>query len=329
MSNTNPVIEDRHPDEIDLRDLFKRMGHTLSRWFRAAGRALMISIVFLLRNIIPLILSILIGNGLSYALKWATKPVFVSEITLRSNTIPLADMISNINNLDILLREKNYNVVASALSISPEEAGKIKHIQALWIIDRNYDSIPDFVDYRNSHNVYDSVNVRMTDRFVVKVEVGDPGEISKMRERIFSYVGNNQVYQQQNEFRLRMIDELLVRLNYDIEQLDSLQKVKYFEETRNMKPDKGGQMIFIQEHATQLVYNDIYSLYSRKQTLDEQKNLHNQILSVISDFYQPQKRHNGGWYYGKVAIPVCFVLTILLLIVKRNKVKLKEVFSKY
>jgi len=329
MSDTDPLIQNKNPDEIDLRDLFKRMGQTLSKWFIAIGRALLISVVFLLRNILPLVLSIVVGAGISYALKWSTKPVYVSEITLRSNTVPIADMISNINNLDILLREKNYNGVASALSMNPEEAGKIKHIKALWIIDRNNDSIPDFVDYRNTHNVYDSVNVRMTERFVVKVEVGDPDVISKMRNRIFSYVESNQVYQQQNEFRITMIDELLARLNYDIEQLDSLQKVKYFEETRNMKPDKGGQMVFIQEHATQLVYNDIYQLYRRKQTLDEEKNLHYRILSVVSDFYQPLKRQNGGWYYGKVVIPVCFVLTLILLILKRNMAKLKEVFSKY
>ncbi len=328
MSSTDPGKE-IHSDEIDLRDLFKRMGHTLSGWFKAIGRAILISFVFLLRNILPLILSLMAGIGISYALKWSTKPVFISEITLRSNTVPVADMISNINQLDLLLREKNYNGVASALSISPDEALKINEIKALWVIDRNYDSIPDFVDYRNSHNVYDSVNVRMTDRFVIQAEVGEPGEIPKMKDRLFAYVNKNSVYQRQNEFRLRMIDELLVRLNYDIEQLDSLQKVKYFEETRNMKPDKGGQMIFLQEHATQLVYNDIYSLYSRKQVLDEQKNLHNQILSVINDFYQPVKRHNGGWYYGRIVIPVCFTLTLIFLVLRRNRKKISEILGKY
>ncbi|HBE43305.1 MAG TPA: hypothetical protein DDW27_19315 [Bacteroidales bacterium] len=328
MSTTDPAKETR-TDEIDLRDLFNRMGRTLSKWFRAIGRGFLVSTVFLIKNFLPLFLSVIIGAGFSYALKWSIKPVYVSEMTLRSNTVTNAEMIANINQLDLLLKEKNYGGISTALSIDPAEASKIKHINAFWVIDKNYDSIPDYVDYRNSHNVYDSVNVRMNDRFVIKVQLKDPAGIPKMKDRIFSYVNNNPVLIQQNDLRLRLIDELLARLNHDIEQLDSLQKVKYFEETRNMKPEKGGQMIFIQEHATQLIYNDIYALYDRKHYLDQQKNLHNEILTVISDFLQPLKRHNGGWYYGKFVIPVCFALTIILLIIIRNREKLKEVFRKY
>ncbi len=328
MSPTDPVKE-IHSDEIDLRDLFNKIGRTLSRWFSAIGRAVLYTIVFLLKNIIPLVISVILGVGLSYAMKWGTRPIYISEMSVRSNSIPTSEMISNINQLDILLEENNINGLSTALSITPEEAGKIKHIRACWIIDRNYDSIPDFVDYKNSHNVYDSVNVRMEDRFVIQVELRDLADIPEMKSRIFSYVNNNPVFMQQNDFRLKMIDELLVRLNYDIEQLDSLQKVKYFEETRNMKPDKGGQMIFIQEHATQLVYGDIYNLYDRKQALDQQKNLYYDILTVINDFYQPFKRYNGGWYYGKIIIPACFALMLISLILRRHRNKIKEIFAKY
>ncbi|HOF19920.1 MAG TPA: hypothetical protein PLO24_01570 [Bacteroidales bacterium] len=328
MSTTGPVKE-TVSDEIDLRDLCRRMSQTMSDWCRKTGRAFLITVIFLLKNILLLTFSILAGVGISFALKWTTKPEFISEITLRSNAVPTADMISNINQLDILIREKNYSSIASALSSSPEEVVKIKRIKALWVIDKNRDNIPDFTDYRDSHNVYDSVNVRMTDRFVVQVKVENSDEISKMRDRLFSYVNKNPVFIRHNEFRLKTIDELLLRINYDIEQLDSLQKVKYFEETRNIKPEKGGQIIFLQDHSTQLVYDDIYTLYLRKQSLDEEKSLNNQILSVINDFYQPLRRHNGGWYYGKTVIPACLFLTLLFLIIKRNRARLKEIFSKY
>jgi len=328
MPDTNHLKEGLD-NEIDLRDLFNRIGRTISKWFRAIGKAILCSLVFLLKSIIPLAISVLIGVGLSYIFKWSTKPVYIAEMTLRSNTVPNAEMISNINQLRILLKEKNYNGVATALSIKPEDAEIIKNIEAFWIIDRNSDSIPDYVDYKNAHNVYDSINVRMKDRFVVNVELIDPEGIPKMKDGIFSYVYNNPLFKQQNDFRLKTIDELLVRLNYDIVQLDSLQKVKYFEETRNLKPEKGGQMIFLQEHVTQLVYGDIYDLYDRKQYLDQQKSLYNEILTILSDFYQPVKRHNGGWYYGKTVIPLCLSLTIVYLILRRNRRKLKEVFNKY
>jgi hypothetical protein len=322
-------VNETHDNEIDLRDLFRRMGKTLSNWFGAIGRGLLISIIFLIRNFGVLVISLIMGVILSYIVKWSTKPEYISETTLRSNTLPNAEMISHINKLKLLLKEENYDGVASSLSITPEEAGRINDIEAFWVIDRNNDSIPDFTDYTKSHNVYDSINVRMKDRFVVRVDLGDPQDFRQMTDKLFSYVNSNPQFRQENTFRLRRIDELLVRLNYDIEQLDSLQKVKYFEETRYMQPEKGGQMIFLQEHSTQLVYGDIYELYKRKQVLDSEKNLHPELLTVISDFYQPVRRYNGGYYYGKTIIPLCIGLTIISLIFLRNRKKLREIYRKY
>jgi hypothetical protein len=121
----------------------------------------------------------------------------------------------------------------------------------------------------------------------------------------------------------------LARLDYDILQLDSLQKVKYFEETRNNKSKNGGQMIFLQEQKTQLVYTDIYTLYSRKQALERERDLYSKIVTILSDFPFPVVPENGILYYGKTIIPLFFVITLILLIILANKKKLKEVYNKY
>jgi hypothetical protein len=297
-------------DEIDLLELFRRLGRTIKKWIRAVGTGLLFLIVFLIRNIIPLIFSVIIGAGLSLVLKWSTKPMYLSQITMRSNAVPNAEMIAYFSRLSLLIKEENYSGISSSLSLPPDKAQAISEIKALWVIDRNKDDIPDYIDYQNRFNVYDTINIRMQDRFVVEVSVADPKILPDIRDGFLLYARQNASFLNQNEFRLRKADELLVRLNYDIKQLDSLQKVKYFEETRNRQPEKGGQMIFLQEQKTQLVYDDIYNLYQRKQTLDKEKDLYPEILTVISDFFQPIKRHNGGWYFGKVVIPSCFVLTL-------------------
>ena len=325
----NESGRDINDNEIDLLDLFRKMGRTLTKWIRAIGTGMLVIIVFLLRNSITLICSILLGILLSYAVKWTTKPFFESEITLRSNTVPNSEMITYINRLELINKEKNYRGLADMLSLTPENALKIKEIKACWVIDRNRDSIPDFVDYRNRHNVYDTLDIRMRDRFVINVAINDPQVLPQIKKGILFYVKNNQVFQQKNDFRLKEADELLKRFKYDIIQLDSLQKVKYFEETRKLLPERGGQMIFVQEQKTQLVYEDIYNLYRRKQSLDVEKDLYPDILTVMSDFYQPFKRHNSGWYYGKVLIPLCFGLTLLLLIYQRNRKKIRDTFRKY
>lgn len=325
----NSTSEEIHNDEIDLLDLSKRFGRWLSKLITGIGNLFLISLFFLLKNIVPLLLSIAAGIALSYAAKWITKPVYNSEITYRTNAVTNAEMIPYINKLNKIVKEKNYPVLASSMSLPAQTAGKIKDIEAFWIIDRNNDSIPDFVDYRNNHNVYDTINVRMKDRFVVRVRIYAPEDLSRIRDGLDSYVNKNPFFQDKNSVRLTQIDEMLVRLNYDIKELDSLQKVKYFEETRNRIPGKDGQIVFLQEQKTQLVYGDIYSLYRQKLSLEREKDLYRGTLTVISDFFQPLKRANGGKYYGVVIIPVCFGLTLLYLIFRRNRKKLREIYKKY
>jgi hypothetical protein len=128
---------------------------------------------------------------------------------------------------------------------------------------------------------------------------------------------------------MRQNHELLARLNFDILQLDSLQKVKYFEETRNIKPITGGQIVFLQEQKTQLVYTDIQSLFARKQLLESERDLYSGIVTVLSDFSMPTGRENGTMFYGKKVIPFFFFLTLIVLIIFANRKKLFELYKKY
>ncbi len=98
-------------DEIDLLELFRRMGRTVSKWLKAIGNAFLVSVIFLIKNIVTLLVSLLIGIGISYIIKWTTKPFYVSEVTFRSNVVPNAEMLSHINKLGYLLEQKNYSQV--------------------------------------------------------------------------------------------------------------------------------------------------------------------------------------------------------------------------
>lgn len=316
-------------EEIDLLDLFRKAGKAIAKWILALGNGLITAMVFLIRNSLPLALSVVLGVGLSYFVKWITKPEFRSEITLRSNTIPNAEMIDYINKLGVQVKDKNYKAIEKALGLAPQNGSAIKKVEAFWIIDKNKDQIPDYVDYKNRHNVYDTLNLKMQDRFAVRVLLTNTGLLPEIRDGFNTYVVQNDVFQQKNEFRLSKADELLTRIVYDINQLDSLQKVKYFEETRKMVPDKGGQIIFVQEQKTQLVYEDIYTLYDKKQILDQEKLIYPDLLTVLSDFYPALKRYNGGSFYGEIIIPVVFGLTLIYLILFRNRKKIQDLYKRF
>jgi hypothetical protein len=329
MSENTNNTKNVRDDEIDLLDLFRRMGKTLRVWFNALGRSFLISVIFLLKRWLPLALSVLVGLGVTFYSKHASESSYSADLILRNNAISCSDMISYINRLHTFCAENNSRELAGALSI---DSGKIKNIidiSAFWIIDNKRDGIPDLVDYKNIHNVYDTINVRMQDRLNIRVKIKSPQALVLVRDGIIKFIDSDSLFQQKNRIRIRQNLELIARFKYDIKQLDSLQNIKYFVETKNQKPQNGGQIVFLQEQKTQLIYTDIQALISRKQALETERDLYKGIVTVLSEFSLPSIRENGGLYYAKKYVPIFFGITLLMLILLANRKKLKEVYTKY
>jgi hypothetical protein len=328
MSDNKDNIPQKN-DEIDLLDLFRRMGNGLKRMFQTLGTWIVISIVFMLKKWAWLALSVVLALGLSYLLKYSATSFYTSEMVISSNAVPAGDIIAYTNKLHTFCLEKNKTELATALNLDEKKVALVQDIQAFWIIDKGNDGTPDYVDYSGNHNVYDTLNVRLNDRMAIRVFTTEPQELSGIRNGIFSFIEKNQLFLEQNRIRLSQNDEMLKRLNYDILQLDSLQKIKYYEETKNKFAEKGGQMIFLQDQKTQLIYDDIYKLYSQKQYYEKQKEIFSGIITLLSDFTPPLKPQNSGSYYARVLVPSFFGLCLLILILQHNRKKLLDTFNKY
>jgi len=316
-------------EEIDLLDLFKRLGNGIGKMFKALGRGTLVSIVYLIKHWLPLSISILMGLGISFGFKILSPSYYSSEMILRNNAVPVAEMINYVNRLHTFCDEDNKEALTSALSLNLQSIENILDIRGHWIIDKNKDEVPDVVDYRDRHDVYDTINIMMQDRFNIRVKIKAPQELGTLKTSILRYIHSDSLFQQRNRLRLKQNNEFLTRLEYDILQLDSLQKVKYFEETRNKQPQTGGQMIFLQEQETQLVYPDIHTLYAGKQKLEQDSEIYFDLVTILSDFSIPAKRENNTLFYANRFIPSLFLLTLIILIILTNMDRIKITFEKY
>jgi hypothetical protein len=321
-------LDNQNVDEIDLTDLFKKAGRGISRIFSAIGNSVLFSILFMVKNWRPLILSIIAGAGFSYLTKIVLGPVYVSDLVLRTNGSTASEMVPYINKLHLYSIDGNFESLAGSLNISADAARRIRDINAYWIIDINKDRSPDYVDYLNDFNYSDTNVVKMYDRISIRVKTRSSDDFTLLRNGIISYVDNDSLFQYRNRVRFRQNSEILKRLSYDINLLDSLQKVKYFEETRNKIRGTSSQMVFLTEKKTKLFYDDIYDLYSRKHNLEVEVSLYKDIVTVISDFAKPFKPRTKTTFYAGFIIPVFFLITIIFLVVRRNKKSLGEVFDK-
>jgi len=319
----------RQSDEIDLLDLLRKMFRALGRGLKTIGHCILIIVVFLIKKWIPLGLSVIAGVGFSFLIMTLTEYSYISEITIRTNAVPNSDMIDYVNKIHTYCNEGNLNALAQSFSVNDELAGNIKDLQAYWVIDQGNDGIPDYIDLNNKYDAQDTINVRMPRRFVVRVKTSAPQEMSKIRDGLLFYINNNDLFRLRNDVRLKNEREMLARVNYEIEQLDSLQKVKYFEETRRLLPQKESQLIFLQELKTQLLHEDIYALFRRKQAYEQELNIYSDVVTLLSDYTTHSKPENGLLYYCYIVIPVIFGLTVIILVIFGNRKRLMEIFENY
>jgi hypothetical protein len=320
MSASNPE------NEIDLPELFKRMSRALGRMFHSLGIFLIVSIVFLLRKWLPLGLSVVAGLGVAILVWKTSDSYYTSDLALRVNIEPTDEVITHVNRLNTFCRENEKTRLAEAISLTHEQTANIQDIEGFWVIDNGNDGVPDYVDYQGKHNVYDTINPAMDDRLNIRVRISQPQELVNVRNGIISYINSHPLFQQRNALRLKQNTEMLARLEYDIDRLDSLQNIIYFVNNKN---EKTGQLVFLQEQKTQLLHDDIYKLYGKKQDLEEECSIYGNIVTVISDFSIPAERDNGGRYYAKIFVPVFFFVALILLIIQANRKKLKEIYERY
>ena len=291
MSENNES-RNRANDEIDLLDLFNRMGKAISRWLSVLWKAFLISLVFIIRRWIPLGLSIIVGFGVSLLFKSSSTTYYTSDMVLKGNSANSVELYQYLSRFHTICADYDSVSLAKELNLEIKGINNIVDLSTQYIIDVNHDSIPDYVDYSQYSNINDTTNfeIRMKDRVNVQILIKTPRDLTKIRDGIISFIEKDSIFQQRTRLRLRQNQELISRIEFDILQLDSLQKIKYFEETRENQPKTGGQMVFLQQQSTQLVYGDIYSLYSKKQVLESEQILNKGIVTVLSDFSVPVKK---------------------------------------
>lgn len=316
-------------DEIDLLDLFNRMGRTIRKWMNALGRAVLISVVFMIRKWLPLTISLVIGIILAYFSGKSINEFYRSDLILKNNTVSNAEMMQYLDRLHTYCNKGDYTELSKLMKLPEDVAKEIKDIDAYWIISHKREKIPLYIDYDKKFTVADTANTRMLDRMAVRLFTRTIINQDEVRDGIISFINSDSLLQQKNRLRLRQNKELLERLYIDIAELDSLQKLKYFEETKNTQSQKATQMIFLQQQNTQLIYNDIYNLYARRQELEAQRDLYPDIITILDDFSLPEAQIQNDFLSGKNIVISFFLVTLIILAILANRKRLIDIYNKY
>ncbi|KAA6434589.1 hypothetical protein ACD591_04355 [Rufibacter glacialis] len=195
----------RETDEIDLREVFQKLGSLLkSIWAGITGTFYM-----LLRRWPLVVLVTLLGIGVSYLWHQSKRPYYMSSLTLAPSALRNEFFADQVHRLSLLVADGNWNVVASDLQLTPEEATNIKSVK--------------YISIDHVRTPEDSVMVGSP--FKVDVELYDNKFFAPLQGALLGYFKNNPYFAKSTQTKREQLQATVAKLKQDIASIDSIKQV--------------------------------------------------------------------------------------------------------
>lgn len=283
------VTEEKRNDEIDLIELFQKMGNGIKRMFLALLNFLYQVLLFFIRKAIFIGIITVIFLSLGIIFYKISPRYYSSTMEAYSNAMSSIDMINYVNNINELFLDKNTEEIQVKLGLSANEVEKIKTIKAFKTIDYNEDGVPDLTDFNEKYKTSDTIV--SPSRFVIKAEILAPEIIPLIQAKIIDYINNNKYITELNTVRKQQLNELISKYDTEILILDSLKKTEYFASEEKVKT-QAGQLLVLNEKETQLYHEKIITMYKQKQEIERTLKLRLEPVTVIQGFSDLSKIEN-------------------------------------
>jgi hypothetical protein len=325
MNKTEKEYNERVP-EVNLVELTRRLFNRLENLFRWLGKVFLIGFVFITRRVFWILGFVILGVLVAFLHHRISEKYYAAEFTIQNNIEDISYLLAQVNDLHKYCEENNDFRLMERLNLEEDVVKRIRDIEAFWIVDLNNDEIPDFVDYQYDHNVYDTVNVRMTNNFCVVIESYDPEDFPQIRDGILNMISSNELVISENEKRLEAIRENLDVIAVQIRKLDSLENVKYFQNPYNIPPE-GSQIVFLQEQHTQLFYGSVFALYTQKQENEELIDIYSEPVTLKHDLVFPAIEENSLSFFLMRWVLIITISGLVVLILWHNRRSLREIYT--
>ncbi|GEM_PF-5107404 len=306
-------------EEIDLFELISKIVSPFRKLFTAIISAIMYLIKIVLRKWYIIMISIIIGGLIGYIKNELKTDLYVTKAILKVNTVDIADAVSQLQNLNTLIEESSYDILAEQLNLKSKDVSNIYSINISYIYDINNDGLPDITDELGEYlSVKDTSIVRYTDRLGLSVQMQSMQSIKTIENAILNYLNNNPYFVKEKEVNTLQLKNKIAFLDGEINKLQELQNIRYKQSDYKIDDDK-----YILKQNEKLYHNDILNLFDQKQKLEKLLALNSSIAEYSKNFsrYTTPKNFLTTMVIRYSIILSVLGLLILILIDKRNIIK--------
>jgi len=274
----------RTNNEIDLIDLFSNLWKGIVKLAKAILNLILFLLVFGIKQVQWLLIMAVLGCGIGYIVYKQTDRYFSSEMIAQPNGFTSIDMAQYVNDVHAICMSKDTELLAEALEISPESAAVIKDIQAFFYIDVNLDGVGDYVDYEFSYSPTDSTVQIISSRILIRAEVYDNIGFNDVREGLTSYINRHPYLTTVNKLKKQELESKITMAKGEIQRLDSLQMLEYFEDREGGRIDAEGQIVFLAEKPRKLYHHEKITLLAQQINFEQTLELSTDPITILKNF---------------------------------------------
>ena len=327
-------------DDLDIAQLFVLIGkgftsiinfishllQTIFGWF-------LLLIIFIRGNLKKMMLAALIGGSLGAVYQYALKEVqYESSMTVEPNFGSAVQLYKNIDYYLSLVKQDNFEKLASSLNISKEEAASISWIEIEPYSNENQVllSYKDFIAELDS-NAVKHVDYKIfskeqpTESFkyhVVKITSKDKYIFNKLEFPIINSISSNNYYTNVKTTAYKNLISKKSALESSMIELDSLRELyKKVLLTESVK-ENSGTNIFMSETGSASKEVDVFDKYMVMNEelieVNEKLTSENEVVNVVSSFNAIGMKVKT-WYknFAIIGFIAGFVLMFLMISIRK------------
>ncbi len=293
----------KNSDEIDLGQLFSKIGDFFNRIWLGGMRFLALLRRIPLENkvsfILIIIASAIIGFSYSNLLK---KSYYESTMILSSNYLNKRLVDNTMEKLNLLAGEKNKKGLARELSISDTLADNILEFTAKPFVEENDLIELEVLKEQLKNAQANAKNEKVIDQVISRIEIENrhafeitvrtlnPTVISNLQSSLVNFFKNNQYIKRRIEINKENLLEMKKKLNADLEKLDSLKFAIYSNYKSSGTTGQSSTNVVMGEVSTPVeIYKRDLDLYNQLQSINQQLYVQPdfEIVDGFTEFSEP------------------------------------------
>lgn len=331
----------KNEEEVDLGSLFVIIGKGISNFFKFIGtifktifQFIIEILLFLKRNYKKLGIAFLIGAAIGLVLELREETQYKSNLLVQTNFNSARQLYSNIEFYNDLVKQRNFEVLATTFQINEDEAKSLKRFFIEPVVNGNdvlttYDELLTKVDtsvvksypFSEFKRTFTKYNYKIHN---IEVHATNGTVFSKLSNVVISAITENAYFNKLKELtneNLNRTDKLLRKNLTQADSLHSIYKRVLLEEAKSVHQGTNIDLGSTKKGSKELeLFTTAFKINDELKSVSEEKTEKSEIVNIISNFQSVGHKVQGVSENKSVQIGLLAFLVMIayLLLVKLN-----------